>query len=350
MNSKLIVSIALFSLALITATAQSDSLKRPAFSEIKTVFQQLQHYQQLVIKTNLDSLAQKKYKESIHEAHLLAFGKNQPTLELPIKIEARGKYRRRICDIPPIKLNFSKTQLDTQGIYPIYDKLKLVTFCFLEEGQETQQTLLKEYWTYKMYSQLTSNSFKVHLVDMIYMHSEDSRRKIKSQAFVIESPDEVAHRLDGEIVEESGNIQANFEQESYLTVALFNYMIGNTDWNIRIQKNVKFLKSAANEQLILLPYDFDFSALTNASYFRLTPVEGVLPNKKNRVLIGNISDEILLEKIINHFLELNKESFWEFEKSERLLNTTKEEMRLYLQPFFQLLKKEKKWRKAFLTE
>ena len=350
MKSKTIVSIALFSLALLTATAQVDSLKRPAFSEIQTVFQQLQHYQQLVIKTNLDSLAQKKYKESIHEAHLLAFGENQPTLKLPIRIEARGKFRRKICDIPPIKLNFSKIDLEKQGIYPKYDKLKLVTFCLLEEEQETQQTLLKEYWTYKMYNQLTSNSFKVHLVDMVYVHSGDPGRKIKSQAFVIESPDELAHRLDGEIVEESGNTQADFEEESYLTVALFNYMIGNTDWDIKIQKNVKFLKPTANEQLILLPYDFDFSALTNASYLRLTPVDGTLPNEKNRVLIGNISDEILLEKIITRFLELNKEGFWKFEKSERLSDTTKEEMRLYLQSFFQLLKKEKKWRKAFLAE
>lgn len=153
---------------------QADSLvNRPEFSDIKTVFQHLQGYQKMLIKTNLDSLMLNKAAGEKQDAFVITSGKNLELIKLPIKIAARGKFRRRTCDLPPIWIDFPKETLKAWGLFPRYDKLKLVTHCLLD--QENRQALLKEYWIYKMHNELTENSFKVHLIEVIYVHSEDPK-------------------------------------------------------------------------------------------------------------------------------------------------------------------------------
>ena len=62
-------------------------------------------------------------------------------------------------------------------------------------------------------------------------------------------------------------------------VSMFQYMIGNEDWSIEMMRNVKAFQSKEDGKYILVPYDFDFSGLVNASYavpnnnFGLTSVE-----------------------------------------------------------------------------
>ena len=49
----------------------------------------------------------------LYQPATLAFvGADGAESEWEIKIRTRGKYRRRICDQPPIKLNFDKKELE----------------------------------------------------------------------------------------------------------------------------------------------------------------------------------------------------------------------------------------------
>ena len=335
----LLIHIALF--------AQIDTLtKRPDFAEIKTVFQHLQGYQKMLIKTNLDSLMLNKIAGKKQEAFLVTSGKNLELIKLPIKIAARGKFRRQTCDLPPIWIDFPKPVLEEWGMYPKYDKLKLVTHCLLE--QENRQALLKEYWTYKMHNQLTENSFKAHLMEVIYVHSEDPKRKHREYGFLIENTHEMAHRIDGRIVEGMGKEADQFTNESYNQTLLFNYMIGNTDWNVELAKNLKFVQKGSEDKLTVVPYDFDFTAFANPPYLKLIPVKDAKNNPENRIAMGkSVSKESLLITAAQ-FLELRKSGFQCFKECPLLDSNEKKAMKIFLQPFYRILKNEDWVAKVFL--
>jgi hypothetical protein len=49
-------------------------------------------------------------------------------------------------------------------------------------------------------------------------------------------------------------------------VALFEFMIGNTDWFIQNRHNLEFVVVPGHNLLVPIPYDFDYSGLVNAPY------------------------------------------------------------------------------------
>lgn len=328
-------------------SGQTDSLElRPDFSEIKTIFQHLQGYQKMLIKTNLDSLMLNKAAGEKQTAFVITSGKNLELIKLPMKIAARGKFRRKICDLPPIWIDFPKEILKQWGMHPRYDKLKLVTHCLLNE--ENRQAVLKEYWTYKMHNELTENSFKVHLMEVIYVHSEDPKRKYREIAFLIENTHEMAHRIGGQIVEGMGKKAEQFTETSYNQTLLFNYMIGNTDWNIELEKNLKFVKKEKEQKLTLVPYDFDFTMLTNPPYIKLIPMKDAKNNPENRIALGKCASVEGLQQTAAQFMTLRKTGFQCFKDCSLLTANEKKEMRFYLQPFYKNLKNEQRLGKVFL--
>jgi len=340
-ESSTYIFILLASLSLSTTLlAQQDSLsQRPDFSEIKTIFQHLQGYQKMLIKTNLDSLMLNKLHGKKQDAYVVTSGKNLELIKLPMKIAARGKFRRKTCDLPPIWIDFPKETLKQWGLHPKYDKLKLVTHCLLEE--ENRQALLKEYWTYKMHNELTENSFKVHLMEVIYVHSEDSKRKHREYAFLIENSHEMAHRLGGHIVEGMGKTAEQLTSTSYNNTLLFNYMIGNTDWSVELQKNLKLVQKEGEDKLTLVPYDFDFTAFSNPPYMKIIPMHDRENNPENRIALGKFTNATSLQTTANQFLALRKTGFQCFKDCPILESNEKKAMRFYLQGFYRVLKNEK---------
>lgn len=330
-----------------TLVGQVDSLKkRPDFSEIKTVFQHLQGYQKMMIKTNLDSLMLNKAAGKKQDAMVVTSSKNLGLIKLPMKIAARGKFRRKICDLPPIWLDFPKEMLREWGLHPDYDKLKLVTHCLL--SQENKQAVLKEYWTYKMHNALTEHSFKVHLIEVIYVHSEDLKRKYRSYGFLIENTREMAHRIGGHIVEGMGKTAAQFTELSYNNTLLFNYMIGNTDWNVELEKNLKFVRKENEDKLTLVPYDFDFTAFANPPYLKKIPIKDAVNNAENRVALGQCTAKEGLLATADAFSDLQKTGFHCFKDCPLLDATEKKAMRFYLQGFYKVLKNEKRLERIFM--
>ncbi len=334
-------------LATIIMSAQTDTLaNRPDFGDIKTVFQHLQGYQKMLIKTNLDSLMLNKVAGKDQDAFVITSGKNLELIKLPIKIAARGKFRRKTCDLPPIWIDFPKATLKKWGLFPKYDKLKLVTHCLLDE--ENRQALLKEYWTYKMHNELTEDGFKVHLMEVVYVDSEDRKRKYREYAFLIENTHEMAHRIGGHIVEGMGKEVHQFAEAPYNKTLFFNYMIGNTDWNIELAKNLKFVQKEGADKLTVVPYDFDFTAFANPPYMKHIPIMEAENNPENRVALGKCASVEGLQQTAAAFLNLRKTGFQCFKDCPLLDANEKKEMRFYLQPFYKILKNEKWLGETFL--
>ncbi len=307
-----------------------------ATTPTQSIFDQL--YQDGVVDITIETDLAKLIDERRAESHLPALitfeGAGGRKQVHEAKVKARGKFRRRVCEFPPVMLNFSKSRLLEKGIFPEYDKLKLVTHC-IDDKFEGEENVLKEFLAYKLYSELTSQSYRVQLVKVTYKDTEKNLGRIKRYGFIIEDTDEMAHRLGGLECEDCRNLQpGEVAAGPTKLMGVFQYMIGNTDWNISMMRNLKFVKPYDGGAAVPVPYDFDFAGLVNAPYAIPRSDIGQL-SIKQRVYQGQPMEEEALKAILRQFVD----------KKDRLLDViynfkplnyeAKDKIVTYLNTFFQ---------------
>jgi hypothetical protein len=187
-----------------------------------------------------------------------------------ISVRVRGHSRRRVCEFPPLKLDFSPegpeaTVFEGQG------KLKLVTHC--RNHDRGEQDMLEEYLAYRIFGALSGDSFKVRLLRLSY---RDSERRLPDDAsprygFLIEPSETLAARLGVAAVALPGVPVNRHNLEQAALVYLFQYLIGNTDWSlVRAEReedcchNIELFER--DGQVFFVPYDFDLAGIVNARY------------------------------------------------------------------------------------
>jgi hypothetical protein len=261
-------------------------------------------------------------------------------IEKPVKIKARGNFRRNYCSFPPFKLNIKKADFDNDYL----DKtgaMKFVTQC--KHSREFETYLLKEYLIYKMYNVLTDYSFRARLVEMTYVDS--SRKKhntFTKYGFLIEPLKNLTKRLNAVYIKSGGVKQLDMIPEDMARVALFEYMIGNTDWSLPGQHNVKVIKLLNNRHpgAIPVPYDFDFTGLINTTY-ALPAENSGLTSVRQRLYRGICLPDSVTDKTANLFLD-KKEAIENVIRDFRYLDEKhKKNMLYYLEKFFNTLEDKK---------
>jgi hypothetical protein len=111
---------------------------------------------------------------------------------LEIKVRARGNFRHRNCDFPPVTLNFRKSQVEGT-LFDRQDKLKMVVHCKITRQYE--QSVLREYLAYRLLNSVTDLSFRVRLLQVVWVDSEERRASMVRSAFLIEHKDRLAARI-----------------------------------------------------------------------------------------------------------------------------------------------------------
>ena len=317
------------------------------YEDIQTLFQKIGTYDKMIIQTDLDSLIENKRSRGHQPATILFKGENLPDLSFKTKLKARGKYRRSKCEIPPLKINFSKSELTDIGLFRNFDKLKLVTHCLMDGS--INNVVLKEHWVYKMYNNLTTNSFNVNLFTVIYQHDKDLNRQFEGEGFILEPNEEMALRNQGEILDTLGLKNNEVTAQSYHRFLMFNYMIGNTDWKVSIQKNMKFLRKKGSNKIVIVPYDFDNCKLVDAPYMSLYP-DAKKVQLDNRYVKQKFWSKAELHQEIDLFTSLKKNPKLHcYTGCDKLLRSEKLAMKSYLKPFFKKIKNKKKMEKLFLN-
>lgn len=306
-----------------------------------TIFQYLskEDYTEMSLELNFDELFAQLKSEEEHKARLIMHSETGEETEFELKVKPRGVFRRYNCDIPPLRFNFSKKELEALGLEGEYDKLKLVAPCF--DDPESEQQLLKEYWAYKFYNVLTPASFQVHLVKITYINTGVEKYQKEQWAFFIESKNEIAARLGGSLVEQFGTTATNLEPQSYQQTMMFNYMIGNQDWDLVANRNITLVQTEESSSLILIPYDFDYSVFVSPSYLKGS--KGIdQQDIDERVLIGQFGDFASLTKTAELFQAAEEMILASFEDFTPLKQRHKNAMSRYLSDFFSLLENERK--------
>lgn len=322
----------------------------PDFDTSTTIFQKIKRdsFFEVILQTNFDSLiknkkvSQKKYSGTILFKNALG-----ESFKTNVKIEPRGRSRRKVCSMPPLKIDFPKKMLEKLGLYPGGDKLKLVTNC--NDTKDSDQVLMKEYWIYKLYNEVTPESFQAFPVKITYVDTNNPDEKMEHLAFFIESNEELALRLDAENISRFGTIPQQLTENSYHNVLLFQYMVANLDWNLSVTRNVKLLQPKNSEKLIIVPYDFDYSGLVKAPHARLNPDYGQR-YMEQRFPQGKFASKTALHQTIDTFKRHQKTGFTNFQNCATLTKSEKKKMHRFLNSFYKILRNKAYLEKLFLEE
>ena len=253
--------------------------------------------------------------------------------EKSITLKPRGKSRRLYCSFPPLKISFSDKDLLSNGLRKKHRSLKLVTHC--NTGADANQNVLKELLAYQIYNEVSHNSLKVQLLKVTY-RDINSDESLERYAILIEDIDELAERKDSKELESFGKSFNDFEQDNANIFALFQFMIGNADWKIRSQSNVKFIQSNVGKGLKIIPYDFDSSGFVNPKYARPSNHLG-LRNMKQRLFMGRFNNKSAREKVITLFNNKKENIYSLIKNCEQLDSVNRTKTIAYLNEFYLII-------------
>jgi len=309
--------------------AQEPSVTDPLFGSDSLI--------EINIVANIKGLLRTKHKlpEVEYPGYLWYLNKLGDTVSLKIKIETRGITRKKVCFFPPVRLNFQKKKVKNT-LFENQDKLKLVTHC--RETDRFNSYLNKEYLVYRMYNELTDYSYKVRMLKVNYIDSARALDTIKDYAFAIEHKDRMAERNQSIVLDRKGIHPKLLSRYPYGLMSMYQFMIGNTDWNEPSLHNLRLikLKDPTRIDIVAVPYDFDFCGLINTSY--ASPTEGLSISKvTERLYRGKCLTSEEYQKVIETFNQKKDNMFAICDKEGNLTEKERKSVIEYLDQFYSII-------------
>lgn len=287
-------------------------------------------------------------EKAIHHSGFLSYIDSEGnSVNVRIKLKTRGIFRRsrENCNTPPLSIKFIDENLD-KTIFAQIEKLKLVNTC--NRNRETyQQFIFKEYLAYRLYNLFSEYSFKVRMVKIVYVDISNSFAPFESYGFFIEDMESLMRRTETKTLKTLGIVQEGVDRDNMDITAVFQFMIGNTDWSVPRQHNIKLLIKDSVLTPIALPYDFDFCGFVNPPYTK--PPEIIpIKNVTERYYRGFCRSQRELEPTINIFNE-KKDLVYGLINADTLLNKKHKEWTIrYIDEFYTILSNPKRVKTEFI--
>ena len=171
------------------------------------------------------------------------------------------------------------------------------------------------------------------------------KKTVEKYGFIIEPVGSVAERNHMVNLKSNNLSQKNMDPGQMTLVAMFEYMIGNTDWSVPGRHNMKILKALEFEKPLPypVPYDFDYTGMVDADY--AAPREGLpIRSVRDRYYLGICLPEEHMYHARKLFLEKKDELFRIIQKFPYLDNYEKKYMTKYLKGFYDILESESSFR------
>lgn len=262
---------------------------------------------------------------------------------LDLRVRVRGNFRRlkENCDTPPLKFNFKKHVVPGNSLFAGNPELKLVVPC------QEEEYVIREYLTYKLYNLFTDYSFKVRLVRLSFHDSGSNEISDPQYGFFIEDKDVLASRSQASLIERNNLRPQTVEQEHFLRMSVFAYMIGNTDWSVQFLHNMEMLFLNSEKIYVTVPYDFDLVGLVSSPYARPEPALK-LRSVRDRVYRGYCMEDLsVLNPTFAQFQELKPEIYSIITENSLLDESYKNFATEYLDDFYDTLNNPRKMTRAF---
>lgn len=262
-------------------------------------------------------------------------------VEFDIAIRTRGRLRRgkEICNFPPFRLNFKKSQVD-DTLFDKQDKLKLVSHC-KHNSNPYEQSLIAEYLAYRIFNLLSDKSFHARLLRVTYIFS-DKNRDAQGFAILIEHKDRLEKRLDAKTISTQRVKVETIEPEDLNLTSVFHYFIGNTDFSpIASAPNEdcchnQVLFTREGQPSLTVPYDFDQSGLVDSPYSQPNP-RFKLRNVRDRLYRGRCDNNEYLPATLDLFRSKRSEIEALINNQEGLSGKTQRSMLDFVGQFYRTI-------------
>ena len=268
------------------------------------------------------------------------------TKRLEVSIRTRGNFRREVCQLPPLQLNFKKKEVKGT-LFKGQNKVKLVAPC--KDGKRYQQYVILEYLAYRIYQILTDTSFTTRLVRLSYVDRDEKLKPWTAIGFLIEDDADMARRLDLDRLHLESVLYAQLDHPTTALAQLFQFMIANNDYSVIKPSgdddcchNVEMLGvedddgNVGKDSVIPVPFDFDFSGLVNASY-AAPPSQIPIRDVRSRYFYGLCQPRPLMDAAIAQVQSRREEIFSLLMNIEELDDKWKEDTIEYIEEFFDII-------------
>ncbi|MDX1460307.1 MAG: hypothetical protein R3348_04565 [Xanthomonadales bacterium] len=231
---------------------------------------------------------------------------------IKVHIQRRDGWRalQTNCQVPTLFMRFAEA--DVAGTpFEGQDTLALTSHCgkgHIPENvpsrrlpDDFESYVVNEYLGYRILNLVTPYSLGARLARMTYRHPVQPRRSFSHYAFFTEHVDDLADRMEAQRVSPEELNPGSVDIMAANRIALFHFMIGNTDWSIERGENV-FLLRRDDGQLVPIAYDLDMSGLVNPYYAR--PAQGApIRTVRQRHFMGYCMEPGEWEALYREFLD-----------------------------------------------
>lgn len=287
---------------------------------------------EFTLTTNLRVLTKDRGDKPATHAAVLTYKKGSELDTLPITLKVRGNFRRNKvnCTFPPLLIDLPKKKVK-KTLFAHQNKLKLITHCQVDEW------VVREYLVYKLYNLLSDLSFRAQLARVTYADSLGKREPETHWAFLLEDESDLAKRNNVKLNTMKQIGMGYADSLGMATVAVFEYMIGNTDWSVPYLHNIRLFADGVTSSLPV-PYDFDHAGIVEASYAK--PAEQLgLSSVRERVYRGPNYSMPIFQKVIDKFNQVKPQFYALYENDSRLSKTYVKRTVKYLDDFYALINK-----------
>ena len=248
-----------------------------------------------------------------------------------------GKSRRKICRLPPLKMNLKKSELENFNFLKDHDKMKIVFQC--QNSGTFAEAIKMEKFIYDLHEVVSPYGFRTKLVKVRL----EGEKKILD-GFVIESDDDIQYRKGLEMLKGRTVATQALDRSEYVKMCLFQYMIANSDWSARKGHNTDLFKKNEDNSLVVIPYDFDYSGIIDNNY-AVPPENLPISDVTQRYFMDkNIGIEEL--KVgVEFYLSKEGDIAQLIETSSYLSDKSRNRIRKFIESFYKIIKSDKKVKK-----
>ena len=263
-------------------------------------------------------------------------------ITMPVDVKTRGHFRRlkENCGYPPLLVQFPKEGAHLPSIFGEQKKLKLVMPC---RGDEY---IIREWLVYELYNLVTPKSFKARLVKLTLDDPKNKKAVDPFYALLLEEEKQMAKRNKLKAVERKMQPE-QVQKEAFLNMAVFQYLIGNTDWSVQYLQNIKLIAKDSNAVPFAVPYDFDHAGIVNTSYARPAEELQMSSVRERRYRGFCIMDMKVFDEVIARYNILKKDIYSLYENSNLLDAKYIKSTLKYLDDFYATINTPKSFQKDF---
>jgi hypothetical protein len=256
---------------------------------------------QITLTADFGAIAKDRGTTKHDHAGVLGYaGPGGDTVTMEVRLRTRGHYRLRTCQYPPLKIVFDRAHTAHTIFAHQGGSLKLVVQC--RNNRSYANYLLEEHLIYGVYNRLTERSFRARLAMVTYVDPREKHAAETRYGFFIEDDDRMAARNGASVFKEKGVYQADTDFGQMTLLAVFQYMIGNTDWSVAGLHNIVPIRDSTTT-IFPVPYDFDWSGVIWTPYAQPDPRLGI-STVRQRIFRGACRTPVELAPVFARFTAL----------------------------------------------